>query len=529
MIVPRFALFLPVLLPLTLPADDLPVITIRTPAAQMKYDKPVITAVPGSQIKLVFENLDEMPHNFVLCQPLTGKDDKGLEVAQLAWQLGAEGMERGWIPASPRIIAHTGMVAAHGKEELVIRIPDRPGVYPYVCTFPGHAMAMNGELRVLSEGPGFSQLDFELFLGDWNALPDFATLTPHRRGPLPDKKITIQLEGMTERFAMRYDGVLEVPEDGEYNFHLASDDGSRLLVNGRPVIKNDGIHPVTEVKSKAVKLKKGPAKIRLEYFEATGQEQLYLAWSGARFSETPLSQWVHPGRNGNQEASADPDEFTGIPLAPENGEAVIYRNFITQVSPRGIAVGYPNGVNLCFDADQMAPALFWQGAFIDAKRHWTGRGGGQQPPLGYNLFKPAPTGPALALLPSLETPWPAAKDRADMLRFRGYRLDAKRFPAFKYEMGSVTVTESYQPAGSTAANDLRVTRTLYFLAPEPVPHLHVRAAAGALQADGPGWKGAGFRVTVDEGAPILRGQELLVPVIFTGGTATVALTYHWNP
>ena len=82
----RLAFLLPALLPLPLVADDLPVITIRTPAGQMKYDRPVITATPGTQVKLVFENLDEMPHNFVLCHPLPDKKDKGLEVAQLEYQ-----------------------------------------------------------------------------------------------------------------------------------------------------------------------------------------------------------------------------------------------------------------------------------------------------------------------------------------------------------------------------------------------------------------------------------------------------------
>ena len=525
----RPALFLTVLLPLTIPADDLPVVTIRTPAGQMKYDKPVITATPGSQLKLVFENMDEMPHNFVLCQPLPDKNDKGMEVAQLAWQMGAAGHDRAWIPDSPRIMAHTGMVAAHQKEELVIKVPDMPGIYPYVCTFPGHAMAMNGELRVLAEGPAFSKLGFQLYLGDWRELPDFDTLVPHRSGDIPDKQISIKLEGMTERFGVRYDGVLEVPEDGVYEFHLASDDGSELFVAGQSLINNDGIHPASDVKSKKTKLKKGPNVVRLDYFEAAGQEQLYLAWSGVKFSETALSEWVPPDRAGKDEVSAGSREFLGMPLVPQNGEALIYRNFITGVSPRGIAVGYPNGVNLCFDADQMAPAMFWQGAFIDAKRHWTDRGNGTQSPLGYNIFKPAPPGPALALLPEADSPWPAKEKRAGMLRFRGYRLDAKRFPTFKYEIGSVTVTESYQPGGSAASNDLRVTRTLYFVAPQTVSHLHVRAAAGSLKPDAEGWSGEGFRVTVDEGHGVLRGEELLVPVIFTGVTATVALTYHWNP
>lgn len=529
MILPRFVLLLPVLFPLPLLADDLPVITLRTPAGQMKYDKPVITAALGSQIRLVFENLDEMPHNFVLCQPLTGKNDQGMEVAQLAWQLGAAGMDKAWIPDSPRILAHTGLVPPHQKEELVIRVPDQPGTYPYVCTFPGHAMAMHGELRVQQEGPRFSGLNFQLYLGDWSQLPDFSQLTPHRSGPIAAKTITIELEGMTEHFGVRYDGILEVPADGDYTFHLASDDGSDLSLNGKSILKNDGTHPSSEVKTKKVRLKKGPQQVRVDYFEGAGQEQLYLAWSGAGFSETPLSKWIHPSRDNPNDAKAAGDEFAGLPLAPENGEAILYRNFITDVSPRGIAVGYPNGVNLCFDADQMAPALFWQGAFIDAKRHWTGRGSGQQPPLGYHLFRPAPAGPALAFLPEPGTPWPAKTDRAGSLHFGGYRLDAKRFPTFQYHLGSVAVTESYQPAGDTRNNDLRVTRSLHFKAPQSVTRLHLRAAAGTLHPDGPSWTGDGFRISVNEGTAFLRGEELLVPVVFNNSTAAVSVTYHWNP
>ncbi len=528
MSLPRFSLFWPLLLPLPLLADDLPVITLRTPPAQMKYDRSFITASPGSQVKLVFENMDEMPHNFVLCQPLPDKNDKGMEVAQLAWQLGAAGNDKAWIPDSPRILAHTGLVAAHQKQEITLKIPEKPGVYPYVCTFPGHAMAMNGELRVVAEGPGFSELNYQLYPGEWTSLPDFTALTPHRSGPIPDKKIAVALEGKTEHFGVRYQGTLHAPVDADYTFHLASDDGARLSIDGISVIDHDGIHASAEVKSHQLKLTKGPHRIQLDYFEFEGQEELYLGWSSATFSETPLSSWIHPDYQTNPTTDAD-SEFTGIPLAPENGEAILYRNFVTQTSPRGIAVGYPNGVNLCFDADQMAPSIFWEGAFMDAKRHWTGRGAGAQPPLGYNIIQPFPAGQSLARLPEADTPWPAKKDRAMGLRFRGYRLDEKRFPTFKYEMGSVTVTETYEPAGSAANNDHHVTRKLYFTAPEPAEHLFVRVAAGTVTADGDGWNGPGFRLTHESSAPILRGENLLVPVVFAGPTAIVCVTYHWNP
>ena len=525
----RSALFLAFLPSLPLGAAEPAVITIRTPPAQMKYDRPSIIASPGAEVRLIFENMDEMPHNFVLCHPLSDKADKGLEVAMLAWQMGAAGNDKAWIPDSPRIIAHTGMVAAHQKEELTFKVPEQPGVYPYVCTFPGHAMAMNGELRVIAQGPQFTSLDYQLFLGDWQRLPDFSTLTPHRNGPIPEKKITVALEGMTEHFGVRYQGTLMAEERGEYEFSLASDDGSELSIDGKSVLKHDGIHASGEVKTRKLRLKKGPHIIRLDYFEATGGEEIYLAWSGPKFSKTPLSEWIHPDHDGNSSAKAPENEFTGLPLTPENGEAVIYRNFITGVSPRGIAVGYPNGTNLCFDADQMAPALFWQGAFMDAKRHWTGRGGGTQPPLGYNILKPAPIGPALAVLSGPTASWPATTGRAAGLRFRGYRLDAKRFPTFQYEMGKVSVSESYQPAGSSTHGDLSLTRTLKLTSPEAVPHLYLRAAAGGIQAKDQGWTSSGFTLTATGGTPILREGELLVPVEFTGGTATIALAYLWTP
>ena len=37
-------------------------------------------------------------------------------------------------------------------------------------------------------------------------------------------------------------------------------------------------------------------------------------------------------------------------------------------------MGYPEKANLAFDANDLRLALIWQGAFIDASKHWVGRG-----------------------------------------------------------------------------------------------------------------------------------------------------------
>ena len=67
-------------------------------------------------------------------------------------------------------------------------------------------------------------------------------------------------------------------------------------------------------------------------------------------------------------------------------EPIIYRNFIEGAGVRAIGVGYPEEINLAFDANNMRLAMIWRGSFMDASRHWTGRGQGFEPPLGDDII-----------------------------------------------------------------------------------------------------------------------------------------------
>ncbi|MGB0762276.1 MAG: PA14 domain-containing protein, partial [Rubripirellula sp.] len=93
-----------------------------------------------------------------------------------------------------------------------------------------------------------------------------------------------------------------------------------------------------------------------------------------------------------------------IELKADN-KPVIYRNFIEGVTPRGIAVGYPERANLCWDANRMALAVVWQDRFIDASKHWEGRGQGNQTPLGGNVTMFEKVTP-VAVLEDLDAAWP---------------------------------------------------------------------------------------------------------------------------
>jgi hypothetical protein len=115
-------------------------------------------------------------------------------------------------------------------------------------------------------------------------------LLPTRREPVAEKtaeKIDSEPKTREEHVALVFDGLLRVPKTGVYDFHLASDDGSRLYLGDSLAIDNDGLHGVIE-KSAHVPLKQGWHSIRVEWFNATGDGELSLEWGGPELTRRAL-------------------------------------------------------------------------------------------------------------------------------------------------------------------------------------------------------------------------------------------------
>src|SRR6266536_2833193 len=63
---------------------------------------------------------------------------------------------------------------------------------------------------------------------------------------IPPRSFLDGFPGVTDRFewfAIDYSGFFYVDNPGKYSFILASDDGSKLYIDHKTVIENDGIHP----------------------------------------------------------------------------------------------------------------------------------------------------------------------------------------------------------------------------------------------------------------------------------------------
>jgi hypothetical protein len=212
-------------------------------------------------------------------------------------------------------------------------------------------------------------------------------------------------------------------------------------------------------------------------------------------------------------------------------EAVIYRNFIEGAGTRAIGVGYPEKLNLAFDANNLRLAMLWHGGFIDANRHWNGRGAGFEGPLGDNILR-LPDGTPLAVLESKETEWPKTPSRENGYQFRGYKLGEKMRPTFLYSAGGVAVEDEPRPLGEQDVFVMQ--RTLTFTAEKPPANLWFRAlTAGKIEDAGNGsYKIDGkwtLRVNA-RGMSTVRQQgeaELLVPVIFDNNKAQIQITYDW--
>lgn len=69
-----------------------------------------------------------------------------------------------------------------------------------------------------------------------------------------------------EWFAIEYKTTFRINQDGNYKFRMLSDDGSKLYIDKKLIIDNDGVHQFLPVGG-SVKLAKGDHDLNLQFFQ----------------------------------------------------------------------------------------------------------------------------------------------------------------------------------------------------------------------------------------------------------------------
>ena len=140
---------------------------------------------------------------------------------------------------------------------------------------------------------------------------------------VPNRDFKEGFPGVTKRlewFAIDYTGRFWIEKPGLYRFALTSDDGSRLFIDERTVVDNDGVHPAA-TKTASVELAGGIHHIRVQYFQGPGlQVALVLEVAGPDIA----------GAEGALRVFST-DEFK----PPANPEDWKFPS-VTTISPRGV-------------------------------------------------------------------------------------------------------------------------------------------------------------------------------------------------
>ena len=120
----------------------------------LRFDPPRFESKAGADVVISLENLDstDQMHNFVLVKP--GKRDAIVNASLL---LADKGPALDFVPQGPDVLAASKLLAPEKKDSLRLSLPKEAGVYPFVCTFPGHGLVMYGAAYVGVKMPPLKQ------------------------------------------------------------------------------------------------------------------------------------------------------------------------------------------------------------------------------------------------------------------------------------------------------------------------------------------------------------------------------------
>ncbi|MGD0036295.1 MAG: PA14 domain-containing protein [Bacteroidota bacterium] len=88
-----------------------------------------------------------------------------------------------------------------------------------------------------------------------------------REGSIEQFKLPEENSG--ENFAVRYYGYINIPQDGFYMFYTKSDDGTKLFIDDKLIVNNDGRHAPIEDNGFA-SINRGFHKIEVVFFQGGG-------------------------------------------------------------------------------------------------------------------------------------------------------------------------------------------------------------------------------------------------------------------
>jgi putative membrane-bound dehydrogenase-like protein len=119
------------------------IIRVKSTIGTLQYDVKEFSVKAGQPVAIVYENPDQLQHNLIVTTP--GSYDRiGAEADKM--MAAPDGLARSYIPDVPDVLAKSKLLDPAGKA-IIKFTPEKPGDYPYLCTFPGHWRLMHGIIK----------------------------------------------------------------------------------------------------------------------------------------------------------------------------------------------------------------------------------------------------------------------------------------------------------------------------------------------------------------------------------------------
>ncbi len=201
-----------------------------------------------------------------------------------------------------------GAAAGAGRFRVLLRVEERSGKPATVKQdWAGQGVVAVAKWHEAAGGDGSGTgpttpgLNWQIFPGTWTELPDLTRETAVFHGESPN--LHADPQGYT-RYAAAWDGLIDIPADGGYTFHLVHRDGARLVIDGVEVAKTGP--PFTQVCGSpgnamrydrgSLGLRAGRHTLHVEGLHSVSQGAPQILWEGPglKLTAVPPAAYSHP-------------------------------------------------------------------------------------------------------------------------------------------------------------------------------------------------------------------------------------------
>lgn len=167
-----------------------------------------------------------------------------------------------------------------------VRTPSKKGDIFY---YPSGLTSLDEEqmsyLPATTTKAGKPGVAYTYYEGKFKSTADVLKAKPVKEGTF--RNFSIKEAAADDHFGYQFRSQINIPEKGVYKFHIYSDDGARLFIDGQEVIDNDGSHSAGEATGK-VALEKGFHEICVIYFEDYMGQALEIGITGKNLPKQVL-------------------------------------------------------------------------------------------------------------------------------------------------------------------------------------------------------------------------------------------------